>query len=118
MVAEHLLVLAFVGGILVEICLYSFNKIPFTCSYMPGKANLHFAFWASAIVLLPVIGKVAEWETVMLGTPLRFVFMILVLGVSMLGVRSWTSSIFRPLEVMEFNESESPLVQTLSLNSY
>jgi hypothetical protein len=118
LVAQHLLVLALVGGILVEICLYSFRKIPFTCSYLPGKGNLHFAFWACAVVLLPVIGKAAQWETELLATPVRFAAMILVLGASLLGVRRGTASTFRPMETMQFDESESPLVQTLSLSRY
>jgi hypothetical protein len=116
MVAQHLLALALVGGILIELCLYSFRKIPFTCSYLPGKGNLHFAFWACAVVLLPVFGQVAEWETEMLATPVRFAAMILVLGASLLVMRWWRASTFSPVETLQFDESESPLLQSLSLN--
>lgn len=117
-VAEHLVVLAMVGGILVEFCLYSFRKIPFTCSYLQGKGNLHFAFLACALVHLPVIGTAAEWEAQMLSTPLRFTVMILVLGAGLFGVRRGAPSTFRPIVTVQFNESESPLVQTLSLSRY
>jgi len=118
MVAQHLVVLALLGGLLVELCLYSFRKIPFTCSYLPGKGNLHFAFWACAIVLLPAVGKAAEWETEMLGAPLRFAAMIVVLGASLFGARKYAATTLQPLETMQFDETESPLVQTLSLSRY
>jgi len=118
MVAQHLLVLALVGGILVELCLYSFRKIPFTCSYLPGKGNLHFAFWAFVLVLLPLIGQAAQWESQMLGTPLRFAVMILLLGAGLFASRRWTASVFRPMESMQFDESELPPVQSLSLSRY
>jgi hypothetical protein len=117
-VAEHLLVLALVGGILVELCLHSFRIIPFTCSYMPGKGNLHFVFWACALVLLPAIGAAAQWESQMLATPLRFSALILALGGILLGLRKGTASTFRPMETMQFDESESASLQSLSLSRY
>jgi hypothetical protein len=40
----HLLVLALLGTILGHVCLYSFRKIPFTCSYLPGKSKIHMTF--------------------------------------------------------------------------
>jgi hypothetical protein len=40
-VLEHLLVLALLGVILCEVCLQNFHKLPFTCSYLPGKSRMH-----------------------------------------------------------------------------
>jgi hypothetical protein len=37
-VLGHLFTMLLLGILLVEICLYTFPKIPFTCSYLPGKA--------------------------------------------------------------------------------
>jgi hypothetical protein len=42
-VLEHLLVLALLGVILSEVCLQNFQKLPFTCSYLPGKSRMHMA---------------------------------------------------------------------------
>jgi hypothetical protein len=44
--AGHLLVLLLLGGIAVELVLYGFEKIPFTCSYLPGKSYFHMAVLA------------------------------------------------------------------------
>jgi len=38
--AVHLAVLGLFGGIVVELLLLNFRKIPFTCSYLPGKSNM------------------------------------------------------------------------------
>jgi len=54
-VANHLAVLALVGCIVAETCLIGFYKVPFTCSYLPGKANVQLFFWGSAIVLVALV---------------------------------------------------------------
>jgi hypothetical protein len=48
----HLAILALIAILLVERCLSGFEKIPFTCSYLPGKANLKVKFGAYAILFL------------------------------------------------------------------
>jgi len=37
---EHVVILALLSAILVQRSLYGFRKIPFACSYLPGKTNL------------------------------------------------------------------------------
>jgi hypothetical protein len=41
---EHLVVLGLLGIALTELAQHNFQKIPFTCSYLPGKSNLHITF--------------------------------------------------------------------------
>ena len=48
----HILVLATVAVIVVEKSLYGFRKIPFACSYLPGKANLNVTLGCYAAVIL------------------------------------------------------------------
>ena len=38
--------LGFLGAIGVELCLLGPQRIPFTCSYLPGKSNFQMAFGA------------------------------------------------------------------------
>lgn len=42
--AGHIVVLGLLGMILADLCLLRFRKIPFTCSYLPGKSRFHMAF--------------------------------------------------------------------------
>ena len=59
---SHLLILAFFGSILVDLSLFGFHKIPFTCSYLPGKSNLQFVFWGAISLLLVVSLFVRGYE--------------------------------------------------------
>ncbi len=51
---EHLFLIALFGALLVEASLIGFRKIPFACSYLPGKSKVHIMFVA-AVFLLPVV---------------------------------------------------------------
>ena len=50
-VAQHLVILALLGCLLVEIGLYKFDKVPFTCSFLPGKTNVQVIFWGFGFVV-------------------------------------------------------------------
>jgi predicted permease len=49
---EHVVILAILAIILVQRSLYGFRKIPFACSYLPGKANLKVKLGVYAILFL------------------------------------------------------------------
>ncbi|MHB1956306.1 MAG: hypothetical protein ACYCOU_21465, partial [Sulfobacillus sp.] len=46
-----------------------FYKIPFTCSYLPGKANVQFVFWFYLVLLIPLTDKGAHLEQRALQNP-------------------------------------------------
>jgi CubicO group peptidase (beta-lactamase class C family) len=39
--AAHIVALALFAVALTDLCTYAFRKIPFTCSYLPGKSQVH-----------------------------------------------------------------------------
>lgn len=47
----HLIVLILLGWIFVEVGLIGFYKVPFTCSYLPGKLNIQFVFWTALLFI-------------------------------------------------------------------
>lgn len=49
---EHVGFLAIFGCVLVELSLIRFDKVPFTCSFIPGKTNVQVIFWGAAFVFL------------------------------------------------------------------
>jgi predicted permease len=49
---KHVAVLIAIGILLAEISLYRFRKIPFACSYLPGKANINVRLGAYALLFL------------------------------------------------------------------
>jgi hypothetical protein len=51
-IAGHLLLLGLLGVIVVELSLYGFHKLPFTCSWLPGQSKVHVVFWGLLLVLV------------------------------------------------------------------
>jgi hypothetical protein len=49
-VAAHLAIFTLFGMLFVELALIRFDKVPFTCSYLPGKANVQVIFWGAVLV--------------------------------------------------------------------
>jgi hypothetical protein len=113
---EHLLVLALFGMILIELSLRGFRKIPFTCSYLPGKGNLQYVFWACALFLLPLINAAAQAEMRILNHPSGYCTIIAALCIALAGAR-WNAARPAPfLPQMQFDEVSSPELCSLNLN--
>jgi len=83
----HLAVLALFGMTLVEICLAGTQKIPFTCSYLPGKSRMHIAICVAAVIVLPLVLMAATVERDALDDPIRCAALLGVLGLAWIGVR-------------------------------
>jgi CubicO group peptidase (beta-lactamase class C family) len=49
--AAHLAALGFFGIVLAEFSFNGTQKIPFACSYLPGKSNIHVTFWLSMLLV-------------------------------------------------------------------
>jgi hypothetical protein len=82
----HLAVLGLLGAILVECWLGGIQKIPFTCSYLPGKSNFHLMFWISIGGVLAAIAKSADIERLALSNPARLAAVLVTFGaVALLG---------------------------------
>jgi hypothetical protein len=63
-VVEHLVFLALLGCVLVELCLIRFDKVPFTCSFLPGKTNVQAVFWgfSMASIVLGALLAIGEQQ--------------------------------------------------------
>jgi hypothetical protein len=70
--AQHLLVLALAAALLVHRSLDQFRKLPFACSYLPGKSNLHVRIGVYAMALLTVAAIAVQIEYFTLDRPLAF----------------------------------------------
>jgi hypothetical protein len=65
----HLAVLGLLGVILVELCLQGPPRIPFACSYLPGRSNIHITFWLCVGGMLQIVARGAELELDALRNP-------------------------------------------------
>ena len=80
--AAHLAVLAFVGIVLAEFSFDSVQRIPFTCSYLPGKSNLHVTFWIWIFLIFLGIIAAAVSERKALESPTATAAVLAVLGIA------------------------------------
>ena len=113
-VAGHLAVFVLLGCIFAELSLIGFYKVPFTCSYLPGKVNVQVVFWGFLVVLAPIGISTAEFEHIALSDPVRYVCFTSVLGIATLGL--WAFNRHRAKSaVIYFEEVPPELITTLGL---
>jgi CubicO group peptidase (beta-lactamase class C family) len=114
--AGHLAILALMALILGELCLHGFRKIPFTCSYLPGKSQVHLAILGSLALLWFIIVSVA-YERQALADPKLFVPALIGFAVVWACLR-WRTAAHAGEEdaELQFEEVMAPAVQVLGLN--
>lgn len=114
--AAHLLLLGLLGSLLVEVSLIGFRKIPFTCSYLPGKSKVHMMFWIGIWVLTAAVTS-AELEQWVMAHPLAYWATVVTLGSAALAARRFaniTANWNGP--DIQFEESASDELIVLDLN--
>jgi CubicO group peptidase (beta-lactamase class C family) len=113
--AGHLLGLGLLGTALVDLALRGFRKIPFTCSYLPGKSQVHMIF-LGALGLGWLVAQSATFEQQALQEPRTIVAMLALLGVVATGVR-WSMAFLARLDDrdLQFEEVPTPAVFELGL---
>ena len=112
----HLAILTALALILAELCLHKFDKIPFTCSYLPGKSQVHLAI-LGALALLWFIVLSVIYERQALEDPARFIPALIGFAVVWAGLRWRTAAHARSEEAeVQFEEVAAPAVQVLGLN--
>jgi hypothetical protein len=111
----HILFGAVVSLLLVEVLLAGFEKLPFTCSYLPGKANLKVSWPIYLFGFTTYLSTMVTLEYWMLERPARFVWLaVLVVGVEgALAIYRWRVT-GREVTLV-FDEQPEPLVRTLDL---
>jgi hypothetical protein len=112
-IAGHLLLLALVGITVVELSLYGFHKLPFTCSYLPGQSKVHVVFWGCLLVWVPLVA--ARFEVRLLHRPLSFLCMVLLLASVAACARWRTIASAKAAEGLTFEEEYPPELFALNL---
>jgi hypothetical protein len=113
--AAHLVALGFLGMIVADICLFRFRKIPFTCSWLPGKSHFHMAF-LGAFGLFLVGSQAATWERQALLKTDSMVTMLVLLAIAWICIRWTIKALTKGQEhELRFEEEAPPEVQGLGL---
>ena len=86
LVVGHLAVLALVGWVFVELSLIRFYKVPFTCSYLPGKTHIQVLFWCAMLLVTIFAMSTAEFEMPALDDPLHYAGLAAFLAATAIGL--------------------------------
>jgi hypothetical protein len=113
--AGHLAVLAILGIAAAEVTLAGFRKIPFTCSYLPGKSNLHLTFWLGVLAFGFFVDHGAVLELHALSNPASYAKMIAILLVAAGVARRRTVALTKS-EALEFEDAPPPAIMVLGLH--
>jgi hypothetical protein len=114
--AGHLAVLACVGVILTQVCVHGFHKLPFTCSYLPGKSNLHITFLLCLMLGLNLTYWSTEFERRALSDLRKYSWMLAILCFAAICV-CWRAACARSDELeIKFEEELSPVIVGLGLH--
>jgi hypothetical protein len=109
-----LLLLAIFGVLAIEMSLIGFAKLPFTCSFLPGKANLQYVVWGFVLGTMLITIFVLTCEQPAVTSPARFTVIAASMGAIVLGLRLWNHTREREAELYFEEKPEPPLI-TLGL---
>ena len=113
----HLIVLLLVASIVTETALREFRKVPFACSYLPGKSDLRLKLGSYGIGFLFATYAGAAAENSLLETTGRTVVMYGVLiAFAVRAHRRWAGFAQSPVEQLQFEDLEIPEVSPLNLS--
>lgn len=113
----HVMILTVLGMALTELCLHGTQKVPFTCSYLPGRSNFHLTFWLCTGLIMILIGKGAEFERRALGDATRYSSICVVLGI-IAALARWRTAVEAHSEgaELQFEDEPPPAIIGLGLN--
>lgn len=112
----HLIALGLLGIVLTELSLVSLRKIPFACSYLPGKSRMNLAVLGYIGVMF-LCGKGAELEKQALADRSSFLAMVTILG-TVAAMAWWRTSVLARSTDSElrFEETPTPAIFALDLH--
>lgn len=112
----HAAVLALWGLLLGHLSLNKCRKIPFTCSYAPGKTPIHMAFLA-ALALIYTVGLTVRFEMAALNRPGAYAKLLVSAAIAALAAR-WRTVTPDSLEQASvlFEDAPEPPVLSLGLH--
>jgi hypothetical protein len=111
----HMLFGAVISWLLVDVLLVSFEKFPFTCSYLPGKANLKVSWPLYLFGFTAYVSVFLTLEYWMLQRPVRFAWLAAVVVLVQVALFIYRWRVVGHCVALVFDEQPEPLVRTLNL---
>ena len=111
----HVGFIAAIGLLLVEVALWDWNKVPFTCTYLPGKANLKVMFAVYWGLLWFLSQFVIIIEDRALKTAAGYAVLMAITLAAWLRVAYLASAARAEFSGLRFEEEPEPAVRTLGI---
>ena len=112
----HAVYVLALGWLLVEALMWRFGRVPFTCPYVPGKANVRM-LWPLYLTLFTTYAyTMSELEVWLLGRPRLFVAAIAILGAAAVIISRLSARMGRT-DPLIFDPEAEEEATTLALSS-
>ena len=116
--AEHMLVISMAAAALVHGALDQFRKVPFACSYLPGKANLHVRIGVYAMGALTVASILVQIEYFTMDHPVGFaIYCAVWLAAASIAWRRWQQFAGAPYNWLQFEDVAPAAIESLDLHN-
>jgi hypothetical protein len=112
---EHVAFLTVFGLLIIELSLTGFAKVPFTCAYLPGKANLKVMFGVYWALLIGVSEFVSSVERDALRNGRRWAVMMTFVVAAWLWAARRTRNARTAIAAVNFDEQPDAPILTLGL---
>jgi hypothetical protein len=110
----HIALVAVLLLLLIEVRLYEWHKIPFTCSYLPGRRNLWQSLGIYLLLFAALMPTITYFEARLLH-PFDLLGSAAALSVVYFFLRSARRARWRVVPLL-FDESDEPLIGAMRLN--
>jgi hypothetical protein len=111
----HVVFLMACGLLVIELSLARFAKVPFTCSYLPGSANLKLMFGVYWALLMAVSELATSFEREALKSPSAYAKLMLVLSIAWLWAHRRARGARKRVAALTFEERPEPAVMQLGI---
>jgi hypothetical protein len=110
----HTLFGVVIASLLVDILLVTFEKFPFTCSYLPGKSNLKVSWPLYLFGFTTYVSVCLVLESWMLSHPARLLWLIAVVALVHIAIAIYRIRVGQDVALV-FDDQPDPTVRTLNL---
>ena len=112
----HIAYCTILSLLLIEVLLLRFDKIPFTCTYTPGKANLKLWWWAYLFGFTNYAYTMTELEQKLLQRPRLFIPFFAVALALLLWAAAYRNRLIRGLSSFRYEADALPAAEPLTLS--
>lgn len=115
LVVMHILFASVLSLILIKLLLLRCEKLPFACSYIPGKANIKALWLPYLLSFMAYSFGTTAVELWMLQGIIAYIAFVVIAGVVIMGLSMYRSSFLKGINAIQFEEEPEKAVNVLTI---